>query len=265
MLEISDLNVTYAGTVQALRGVSLKVANDGVVAVLGSNGAGKSTLLRAISGTLKMQNGRVNSGGITFDGDDITDGNAAAIVSKGIVQVPEGRRIFGRLSVEENLKAGAATVRNRAERTRAMANVYELFPMLAEFRTKRGVLLSGGQQQMLAIGRALMSNPKVLLLDEPSLGLAPMVVAQIGDIIKNIHERGTAVMLVEQNAAMALSVATHAFVMELGSISLQGPASELAASDEVRRLYLGSDSDEDRRPALMATAASGRHLSKWSA
>jgi branched-chain amino acid transport system ATP-binding protein len=265
MLEIDGLTVTYAGTVEALRGVSLKVANDGVVAVLGSNGAGKSTLLRAISGTLKMQNGRVTSGRILFDGQDISDANAAAIVSRGIVQVPEGRRIFGRLSVEENLKAGAATVRSRSERARAMANVYDLFPVLAEFKSKRGVLLSGGQQQMLAIGRALMSNPKVLLLDEPSLGLAPMVVEQIGRIISDIHLLGTAVMLVEQNAAMALSVATHAFVMELGLISLQGPAAELAASDEVRSLYLGSDSKEDRRPALLAAAESGRHLSRWSA
>ena len=179
LLEVDDLGVSYAGALRALRGVSLAVPRGTVVAVLGSNGAGKSTLLRAVSGTLPLQNGAADEGTIRFEGRDIRDTHPADIVRAGVVQVPEGRRIFGDLTVEENLRAGAMTVRGSDVRKRAHDRVFELFPRLAERRRQRAVLLSGGEQQMLAIGRALMSEPKLLLLDEPSLGLAPKIVEQI--------------------------------------------------------------------------------------
>jgi branched-chain amino acid transport system ATP-binding protein len=263
MIEVEGLEVKYGGTITALRGVDINLTDQGVVAVLGNNGAGKSTLLRAVSGTLRMMNGRVTGGRVRFGGRDITNEHPAAIVRSGVVQAPEGRRIFGRLTVDENLRAGASTVRSRAERARSLARVYELFPMLEQFRSQRGALLSGGQQQMLAIGRALMSEPKVLLLDEPSLGLAPLVVEQVGEIVHRIHQEGTPVMIIEQNAAMALSVATYAYVLELGRVSLAGTAEDLTGSDRIRELYLGVGSAAERRAALTAAAGSGRHLAQW--
>src|SRR5664280_1496153 len=181
MLAVNDLGVSYGGAVRALRGVSVAVDGGDVVAVLGSNGAGKSTLLRALSGTLRMHKGTVDSGGITFDGHSLLGRDPAAIVAAGLVQVPEGRRIFGRLTVEENLRAGGMGSRDKGAKAKARERVYEMFPLLAERRAGRAVLLSGGEQQMLAIGRALMAAPKLLLLDEPSLGLAPRVVTQIGE------------------------------------------------------------------------------------
>jgi len=202
MLAVSDLGVSYGGAVRALRGVSVAVDGGEVVAVLGSNGAGKSTLLRALSGTLRMHKGTVDSGGITFDGHSLLGRDPAAIVAAGLVQVPEGRRIFGRLTVEENLRAGAMGSRDKGAKAKARERVYEMFPLLAERRAGRAVLL--------AIGRALMAAPKLLLLDEPSLGLAPRVVTQIGQVIAEINRQGTSVLLVEQNAAMALAVATRA-------------------------------------------------------
>ena len=234
-----DLSVSYAGAVRALHGVSLSIPERSVVAVLGSNGAGKSTLLRAISCTLGLQGGAVDGGDISFEGRSLRGVDPGSVVRAGIVQVPEGRRIFGDLTVEENLRAGAISMRDRAARNRARARVFELFPRLEERRTQRGALLSGGEQQMLAIGRALMSEPKLLLLDEPSLGLAPQIVERIGGVVKEINEQGTSVVLVEQNAAMALEVADRAYVLEVGRISLEGPAAELAKTDEVRNRYLG--------------------------
>src|SRR3954453_6234742 len=239
LLDVRDLSVCYAGAVRALHGVSLSVPERSVVAVLGANGAGKSTLLRAISCTLGLQGGTVDGGEIQFAGRNLRGVDPGSVVRAGIVQVPEGRRIFGDLTVEENLRAGAISVRDKAARARARARVFELFPRLEERRTQRGGLLSGGEQQMLAIGRALMSEPKLLLLDEPSLGLAPQVVERIGGVVKEINEQGTSVVLVEQNAAMALDVADRAYVLEVGRVSLEGSASELAASDEVRERYLG--------------------------
>ncbi|MEA2448961.1 MAG: branched-chain amino acid transport system ATP-binding protein [Thermoleophilaceae bacterium] len=239
LLDVRDLRVSYAGAVRALHGIDMAVAPGSVVAVLGSNGAGKSTLLRAISGTLTLERGTVDGGSISFEGRDLQGVDAGAIVRAGVVQVPEGRRIFGELTVEENLRAGGLTVRDRGARDKARARVYELFPRLEERRRQRGALLSGGEQQMLAIGRALMSSPKLLLLDEPSLGLAPQVVDRIGEVVREINRQGTAVILVEQNAAMALDVADTAYMLEVGTISLSGAASELAATDEVRERYLG--------------------------
>ena len=231
--------MSYAGALRALSGVSMAVPKGTVVAVLGSNGAGKSTLLRAISGTLALQGGDADEGSIRFDGRDIRGVAPADIVRAGIVQVPEGRRIFGELTVEENLRAGAMTVRSADARKRAQERVVELFPRLLERRRQRAVLLSGGEQQMLAIGRALMSEPKLLLLDEPSLGLAPKVVEQIAGVIREINKQGTSVVLVEQNAAMALDVAESAYVLEVGEVTLHGPAERLATSTEVQQRYLG--------------------------
>jgi branched-chain amino acid transport system ATP-binding protein len=239
LLDVQELSVSYAGAVRALHGISMSVAPDSVVAVLGSNGAGKSTLLRAISGTLPLQNGAIEGGSISFEGRDLSGVDAGAIVRAGIVQVPEGRRIFGELTVEENLRAGALAVKGREARTRARERVYELFPRLDERRRQRGALLSGGEQQMLAIGRALMSEPKLLLLDEPSLGLAPQIVERIGEVVREINRQGTAVVLVEQNAAMALEVSNSAYMLEVGKVSLSGTSSELSESDEVRSRYLG--------------------------
>ncbi len=262
MLEVSDLQVTYGGAVQALRGVSLQVPDGKVVAVLGSNGAGKTTLLRAASSVLKLHKGRVEAGSLTLDGDNLLSKDPAAVVGLGLVQVPEGRRIFSRLTVEENLRAGGLGSRDRAAKAEAQRRVYDLFPVLADRRNGRAGLLSGGEQQMLAIGRALMTAPKLLLLDEPSLGLAPRIIGQIGDIVREINRQGTSVLLVEQNATMALSVADLAYVLDVGEVSLSGDAKELAQTDEVQRLYLGHDTEE---PDANVAEASGKTLSRWTA
>ena len=244
LLAVESLEVSYGG-VRALRGVSLMVGDREIVAVLGNNGAGKSTLLRAISGTLALQGGKVQTGGIELPSTQLVGLDPADVVRAGVVQVPEGRRIFGDLTVEENLRAGSFGRTERRARGDAQRRVFDLFPRLEERRSQRAGLLSGGEQQMLAIGRALMSDPKVLLLDEPSLGLAPQLVDRIGQIIEQINAQGTAVVLVEQNAAMALKIAHRAYVLEVGSIALEGPASELAARHEVRERYLGIASDAE--------------------
>ena len=264
MLEVTDLRVTYGGAVQALRGVTLEVPDGKVVAVLGSNGAGKTTLLRTISNTLKLHRGRVEDGSIAFDGVSLAGRDASATVASGIVQVPEGRRIFSRLTVEENLRAGGMGSKDKAAKAKAQARVYEMFPVLAERRSQRGGLLSGGEQQMLAIGRALMAGPKLLLLDEPSLGLAPRIISQIGRIVQEINRQGTSVLLVEQNATMALGVADAAYVLDVGSVSLSGAAAELAQTDAVQRLYLGHAAGEEAE-VQQAAARSGKTLSRWSA
>jgi ABC-type branched-subunit amino acid transport system ATPase component len=260
MLEISDLSVRYGRAVHALCGVSLRVPDSGVVAVLGSNGAGKTTLMRAVSGTLPVHRGRVDEGEITVDGVSLLRRDPADTVAAGVVQVPEGRGVFGRLTVEENLRAGAIGARDRRSRAAARERVYSIFPRLAERRGQRARLLSGGEQQMLAIARALMAGPRLLLLDEPSLGLAPQVVEQVAEIVRQVSVQGTAVMLVEQNAAMALAVSGHAYVLELGRVALERPSAELAGSDEMRRLYLGEAGETDDGPA----PARGPRLTRWS-
>ncbi len=263
MLEIRDLAVVYGGTIVGLRDVSLAVAEGSLVAVLGSNGAGKSTLLRSISNTLPLHKGRVRSGSITFEGVDITHSRSDRIVRSGIVQVPEGRQVFSDLTVAENLRAGSVTVKNRASRKKAEDEVMSIFPILADRRSQRAGLMSGGEQQMLAIARAMMTSPRLLMLDEPSLGLAPMIIERIGQVIRAINAAGTTVLLIEQNASMALSVATDAFVLELGAVSLHGPAAELAASDRIRELYLGKGGGDDS--ATAALRSDNRvHLAKWS-
>jgi branched-chain amino acid transport system ATP-binding protein len=242
LLEVRDLDVSYGG-VRALRGVSLSVPAGEIVAVLGNNGAGKSTLLRSISATIALQHGHVDTGSVTLAGRELIGLDPAEVVHRGVVQVPEGRRIFADLTVEENLRAGSFGRKERDDGG-AQRRVFELFPRLEERRAQRAGLLSGGEQQMLAIGRALMSDPQVLLLDEPSLGLAPQLVDQIGRIVTQINEQGTAVVLVEQNAAMALKVARRAYVLEVGTVALEGAAEELAESREIRERYLGVAGDE---------------------
>jgi ABC-type branched-subunit amino acid transport system ATPase component len=258
LLEVRKLEVSYGGSVEALHGVSMSIPDGAVLAVLGGNGAGKSSLLRAISGTLALQDGAVDGGAIEFAGRDLRGVDPGTVVRMGIVQVPEGRRIFGDLTVDENLRAGAMSVKDKAARARARGRVFELFPRLAERRAQRGGLLSGGEQQMLAIGRALMSEPRLLLLDEPSLGLAPQVVDQIGDVIRDINEQGTSVVLVEQNAAMALAVADRAAVLEVGRVTLEGSAAELRESDEVRERYLGVGDTSVVEEALAAPPITGK-------
>ncbi|MGH3383150.1 MAG: ABC transporter ATP-binding protein [Nocardioidaceae bacterium] len=237
LLRVRDLGVRYGEAVSALTGVSVDVPSGGIVAVLGSNGAGKSTLLRAVSGILARHSGRVVSGTVEFAGTAIDRQPADRRVKQGIVQVPEGRRIFGELTVQENLRVGGLSKKRRGDGE--LERVFALFPALAKRRTRRAALLSGGEQQMLAIGRGLMASPRLLLLDEPSLGLAPQIVEQIVDLLRDINQDGTSLLLVEQNAAVALELADYAYVLTVGRVALDGPAAELRRSDEVRRLYLG--------------------------
>jgi branched-chain amino acid transport system ATP-binding protein len=260
LLDVNDLAVRYGRAVEALRGVTLHVPDGGIVAVLGSNGAGKSTLLRTVSGTCRLHRAVVEHGTISLQGKDITRWAAGHVVSAGVVQVPEGRRIFGRLTVEENLRAGGIRQRDRRARNAARDRVFELFPLLAERRRQRAGLLSGGEQQMLAIGRGLMAAPRLLLLDEPSLGLAPKIVGQIADVIVEINRQGTAVLLVEQNAEMAFEVASFAYVLELGRVKLSGTVEQLRGSDEVQRLYLGGGAPER---ALASGRDARRSLRRW--
>jgi len=233
MLKIDTIHVYY-GAIHALKGVSLEVHKGEIVTLIGANGAGKSTTLRTVSGLLAPK-----SGGISFLGENIAGMPAHEIVKRGISQVPEGRRIFAEMSVQENLEMGAFTRKDKAGVEKDFEIVYNRFPRLKERRKQQAGTLSGGEQQMLAMGRALMSRPKLLLLDEPSMGLAPLLIKEIFSIIEDINREGTTVLLVEQNANMALSIAHRAYVMETGRITLQGAAKELAASEDVRKAYLG--------------------------
>ena len=232
ILKVENINVYY-GAIHAIKGVSLHVDEGEVVTLIGANGAGKSTTLQTISGLLRSRTGSVE-----FCGENISKLPPHKIVERGLAQVPEGRRIFLQMSVQENLEMGAYT-RSGAGVDADIERVYEQFPRLKERRRQIAGTLSGGEQQMLAIGRALMSRPKLLMLDEPSMGLAPILVEQIFDIIQSLHKSGTTILLVEQNAQMALSVADRAYVMETGVISLSGTGRELAESDQVKKAYLG--------------------------
>lgn len=233
MLKINNIDVYY-GAIHALKGISLEVKEGEIVTLIGANGAGKSTTLRTISGLLKPK-----TGSITFLGQDIAGVRAHEIVKKGISQVPEGRRVFAEMTVMENLDLGAFVRKDKAGIQQDLKHVFELFPRLEERKNQSAGTLSGGEQQMLAMGRALMSRPKLLLLDEPSMGLAPLLIKEIFNIIVDINKSGTTVLLVEQNANMALSIAHRAYVLETGRITLSGSAKELAASEDVRKAYLG--------------------------
>ena len=233
ILELHDVH-TYYGSIQALRGISLTVNDGEIVTLLGANGAGKSTTLRSINGLQRPRRGSIH-----FDGRDITDSPPHEIVKGGIAQSPEGRRLFPRMSVTENLEMGAFQRTDKAEIKKDMEHVFELFPRLRERRTQKAGTMSGGEQQMCAMGRALMARPKLLLLDEPSLGLAPIFVERIFEIVKTINDEGTSILLVEQNALMALDHANRGYVMETGSIVLADAAESLKTNEQVRKTYLG--------------------------
>lgn len=233
MLEIKDLHVSYGG-IQALRGVSLNVPDGKIVTLIGANGAGKSTLMRTISGLVKAQ-----SGSILWNGQELLGKPIDQIVASGIAMSPEGRRVFVDLTVLENLKIGAYLRKDRAETEKDLEWVYSLFPRLKERSWQSAGTLSGGEQQMLAVGRALMSKPKLLMLDEPSLGLAPIVVREIFDIIRTVNQQGITVLLNEQNANMALKVADYAYVLETGTLTLSGTGAELLTNEQVKAAYLG--------------------------
>ena len=233
MLEVKDINVYY-GAIHAIKGISLSVEEGEIVTLIGANGAGKSTTLRTISGLLKPKTGEIN-----FLGKNIAGVPAHKIVREGISQVPEGRRIFAEMTVQENLELGAFTRTDNDEVQNDFKMVFGRFPRLEERKSQLAGTLSGGEQQMLAMGRALMSRPKLLLLDEPSMGLAPLLIKEIFSIIVDINKTGTTVLLVEQNANMALSIANRAYVLETGRITITGDAKELAASEDIRKAYLG--------------------------
>ena len=233
LLEIKNLKVSY-GFIAALKGIDINVERGRIVALLGSNGAGKTTTLRAISGAIKPE-----SGSIVLDGKEISGQPTYKIAKAGITQSPEGRLLFQELTVEENLRVGAYQINDKKEVERNFERVYNLFPILKERRTQIANTLSGGEQQMVAIGRALMSNPKVLLLDEPSLGLAPLIIEEIFKAFKKIREEGTTILIVEQNALQTLKIADYAYVLELGKISLEGPAKELMTNRKLIDAYLG--------------------------
>ena len=233
MLEVKNLDVHY-GVIQGVRDVSFEVNQGEVVSLIGANGAGKTSILRTISGLVRPSNGT-----ITFEGQEIQKTPAQKIVASGLSQVPEGRHVFPGLSVLENLEIGAFLRKNREENAQNLKHVFQRFPRLEERKTQDAATLSGGEQQMLAMGRALMSQPKLLLLDEPSMGLAPIFIQEIFEIIKDIQKQGTTVLLIEQNANMALSIADRGYVLETGKVILSGTGKELLASDEVRKAYLG--------------------------
>jgi len=233
MLEVKDLKVNY-GMIQAIKGVSFHVEQGEVIALIGANGAGKTTILHTITGLLSPKEGSV-----TFEGTDITKIPPHKIVSMGMAHVPEGRRVFAHLTVLQNLKMGAYTRKDKAEMQETLEMVYERFPRLKERENQMAGTLSGGEQQMLAMGRALMSHPKIILMDEPSMGLSPIYVNEIFEIIQEVSKTGTTVLLVEQNAKKALSIADRAYVLETGNIALEGQASDLLNNDDIKKAYLG--------------------------
>jgi branched-chain amino acid transport system ATP-binding protein len=244
MLQVNNLEVVYNEVILVLRGLSIEVPDGQIVALLGSNGAGKTTTARAVTGLLKNHEGDITKGSITLDGKEITTADASAIVRGGISQCMEGRRIFGELTVDENLATGAFSNKDKTSVKRQYDQVMELFPRLGERRKQVAGYMSGGEQQMLAIGRALMANPKLLIMDEPSLGLAPLLVQQVRDVIKEINSQGTSILLIEQNAMMALSIADYGYIMENGKIVMDGTGAKLQADDDVKEFYLGLHSDE---------------------
>jgi branched-chain amino acid transport system ATP-binding protein len=262
ILRVQGLEVVYSDVILALRGISLEVPDGAVVALLGANGAGKTTTLRAITGLLGIHRAKVTKGSIELDGRPTTGLDPTAIVRLGVSQVMEGRRIFAELTVDENLRAGGFTRKDKSELRASYERVMTLFPRLAERRKAIAGYLSGGEQQMLAIGRALMQSPRLLLLDEPSLGLAPLIVQQIRQIIVEINEAGTSVLLVEQNATMALSIAHHGYVVEQGRVVKDGAGADLLADQDIQEFYLGVG-EAGRRS--FRDAKSYRRKKRWSA
>jgi len=248
MLAIENLEVVYQDVILVLRGVSIEIKKGEIVALLGSNGAGKTTVIRSITGLLDVQNGDITKGSISVDGEDITNLNPSKIVEKGIAQVLEGRRIFSELTVVENLRLGGHT--NSKDIKDNIDKVLDLFPILKERSKGEAGYLSGGEQQMLAIGRALMSNPSYLLLDEPSLGLAPKLVDEVAELIKEINSQGVTVLLVEQNANMALNISDHGYIMETGNVVMDNKSSMLLNDEDVREFYLGLNAEGTKRKSF---------------
>jgi branched-chain amino acid transport system ATP-binding protein len=250
MLEIANLEVVYNDVVLVLRGLSLEVREGQIVALLGANGAGKTTTLRAITGLLDVHEGDVTKGSIEYNGREIHEREASKIVKAGISQVMEGRRVFAEMTVEDNLRTGAASNKSSASVKENYDMVMSMFPVLAQRRKDTAGYLSGGEQQMLAIGRALMANPSLLILDEPSLGLAPLLVAQIRDVIVDINKHGTSVLLIEQNANMALSISDYGYIMEHGKVVMDGDAEKLLDDEDVQEFYLGLNTEGGERKSF---------------
>ncbi len=250
MLELANVEVVYNEVILVLRGLSIRVPDGQIVALLGANGAGKTTTLRAVTGLLDVHDGAITKGSVTYDGVTLNGKKPSEIVNTGITQVMEGRRVFGELTVDENLICGGISVKDKSARNAAHERVMELFPRLKERRKQVSGYLSGGEQQMLAIGRALMSEPRLLVLDEPSLGLAPKLVEQIRDIVVDINKLGTSVLLIEQNAIMALSIANYGYIMETGKIVMDGDPKKLLADDDVKEFYLGLHGEEGAKKSF---------------
>ncbi len=250
MLEVANLEVVYNEVILVLRGLSIEVPEGEIVALLGANGAGKTTTVRAISGLLDVHEGDITKGTITWNGESIGHAQPSHIVESGITQVMEGRRVFAELTVDENLATGGFTVRDKRANAASYDRVMELFPLLKDRRKQTAGYLSGGEQQMLAIGRALMSDPKLLILDEPSLGLAPMLIEQIRDIIVDINKQGVSVLLIEQNAMMALSIAKYGYILETGKVVMDGEAKKLLADEDVQEFYLGLHGEGGERKSF---------------
>ena len=248
MLEVKNLEVVYQDVILVLRGVSLQIPKGKIVSLLGSNGSGKTTVIRSITGLLDVQNGDITKGNVIVDGEDITNFKPSKIVEKGIAQVLEGRRIFSELTVVENLRLGGHT--NSKEINKNIEKIFELFPILKNRSRGEAGYLSGGEQQMLAIGRALMSEPTYLLLDEPSLGLAPKLVDQIAELITQINSQGVTVLLVEQNANMALNISHHGYIMETGNIVMDNSSKKLLDDQDVREFYLGLNAEGTKRKSF---------------
>jgi branched-chain amino acid transport system ATP-binding protein len=250
VLELANVEVVYNEVILVLRGLSIQVPDGQIVALLGANGAGKTTTLRAVTGLLDVHNGTITKGTVTYDGVTLNGKKPSEIVSTGITQVMEGRRVFGELTVDENLICGGISIKDKSVTAAAHERVMELFPRLKERRKQVSGYLSGGEQQMLAIGRALMSSPRLLVLDEPSLGLAPKLVEQIRDIVVDINKSGTSVLLIEQNAMMALSIANYGYIMETGKIVMDGDPKKLLADDDVKEFYLGLHGEEGSKKSF---------------
>ena len=250
MLEVANLEVVYNDVVLVLRGLSLEVREGQIVALLGANGAGKTTTLRAVTGLLDVHEGDVTKGTVTWNGNEIHHKDASQIVKSGIAQVMEGRRVFAEMSVDDNLRTGATTNKDSGNVKDSYERVMEMFPILANRKKDTAGYLSGGEQQMLAIGRAMMANPSLLILDEPSLGLAPMLVAQIRDIIVDINRSGTSVLLIEQNANMALSIANYGYIMETGKVVMNGDPDKLLGDEDVQEFYLGLHGEGGERKSF---------------
>ncbi len=247
LLALLNVEVLYAEVILALKGVSLQVAQGGCVALLGANGAGKSTTLKAISGVIDSDDGRVSGGSIAFEGRPIHGHDTASVVRGGLVHVMEGRRVLPHMTVEQNLIIGGHMFPRAAQMQRALDAVYQAIPRLAELRTRRAGYLSGGEQQMLVIGRAIMAEPKLMLIDEPSLGLAPRMIEEVFAVLHRLRAQGLALLIVEQNTRVALEIADYGYVMEGGRIVLEGRADELRANEDVREFYLGLDREGGRK------------------